>query len=65
MWYDQLKREFSDGDTLFTVKALTAPPGVPESREVVIGSIVLTSDLYTSVAGDERLFFEHEPVRND
>lgn len=58
MWYDQLKR-IENGDTLFTVKALTAPPGVPGSDWVDIARITLTTDMYTSVFGDERLFFQH------
>ena len=60
MWYDQLKSEISTGTTLFNVNALTAPPGLSESRLVKIGTIELLTPLYTSVAGDNRLFFEHE-----
>jgi len=64
MWYDQLKR-IPSGSTLFTIKALTAPPGHEDSRTVTIGTIQTATDLFTSVAGDERLFFGHNDVRND
>ena len=56
-WYDQLINGISSGADLFTVRALTAPAGDPDSEWIDIATITLTSDLFTSKFGDERLFF--------
>ena len=64
MFYDQLKTTIADGDTLFEVYAMTAPPDL-DGELVKIADIVLTSDLYTSRFGDERLHFQHVRVWND
>ena len=63
-WYDQLKR-ITKGAELFTVKALVAPPNHEDSAWVTIGTITLTTDLFTSQFGDDRLFFEHARLTQD
>mmetsp|Transcript_20843 Transcript_20843/g.25549 ORF Transcript_20843/g.25549 Transcript_20843/m.25549 type:complete len:253 (-) Transcript_20843:28-786(-) len=63
-WLDQMKR-IPSGASLFTVRALTAPAGIPNSRWVDIGTIDLASELVTSKFGDERLFFAHMKVKED
>ena len=55
-WYDQLKT-IKKGAELFSVKALVAPPNHSDYAWVTIGTITLTTDLYTSEFGDDRLFF--------
>ena len=62
-WYDQLKR-IPSGSELFTVKALTAPEGIGGTWEP-IATIKLSTELYTSQFGDERLFFEHMKTNLD
>lgn len=46
------------------VHALTAPEQYG-GELVKIADIVLKTDLYTSVFGDENLFFEHQRVTKD
>ena len=54
------------GDKLFDVKALIDPlVPVAEQEWVKIGEIILDSDMYTSLFGDERLFFRHQRVETD
>ena len=64
MFYDQLKNAISSGDTVFEVYAKTAPSDL-DGELVKVADIVLTSDLYTSRFGDERLHFQHVRVWND
>jgi len=47
--------------TLFDVYSIHNPNDDPRK----IGEIVLTSELYRSVFGDELLFFRHERYRRD
>lgn len=63
MFYDQLKT-IKAGETILEVYALTAPPAL-DGQLVKIADIVLSTDLYTSRFGDERLHFQHVRVWND
>ena len=62
-WYDQLKT-IKSGESVLEVFAMTAPPAL-NGELVKIADIVLETDLYTSVFGDERLHFQHVRVMND
>ena len=56
MWYDQLRDNLKSGEVAFIVEGLTAPLSL-DGEYVPIGKVTLTSDLYTSVFGDTRLYF--------
>ena len=73
-WYDQLKAAIKSGDIIFSVLAQTKPlsenfikqfPNEEPGEEIKIGEIRLNSDLFTSVFGDEKLFFQHRGVNTD
>ena len=64
-WYDQLRTGIRRGAELFTVKALTAPAGDASSEWIDIATITLTSNLFTSKFGDERLYFQHARTNAD
>jgi hypothetical protein len=53
--------------TIFTVKArhYYSDKATPEADLPTIARIELTSDLYRSTFGDERLFFQHESLNRD
>ena len=60
----------ANGVKIYDVYAWTAPSGHTdlngEERErIKIAEINLTTKLYTSLTGDERLFFQHRLVYND
>jgi len=50
---------------LFDVRARYEPDDRSNAELPSIGTIWLTSDLYRSTFGDERLFFQHETVNRD
>ena len=50
---------------LFDVKARYDPDDVSTDDLPSVGTIWLTSDLYRSTFGDERLFFQHETITRD
>ena len=70
-WYDRLKNHWNpsidagEEEPFIEVYAWTAPPALEGSRRVKIADIVLKSKLYTSTAGDQRLFFQHERISQD
>lgn len=64
-WLDQLRDNIKDGDTIMEAWAWTGPPDLPGSEHVHIANIVLKTDLYTSVFGDNRLFFQHRRAHRD
>ena len=73
-WYDQLKAAIKSGDTVFSVLVETKPlnenyvkqfPKEEPGEEIKIGEIRLSSDLFTSVFGDEKLYFQHRGVNTD
>lgn len=68
--YGELERDGKNRPkeiTLFTVKARHDPSqaDVAEEDLPTIAEIRLTSDLYRSTFGDERLFFQHETINRD
>lgn len=56
MWYDQLRNRYEAGMTVLEVWAWTAPESLGGDF-IQIGDINLTSDLHTSVWGDNKLNF--------
>lgn len=69
-WYDRVKDEWNPSiDTgiekpFIDVYAWTAPKTL-DGKRVKIAEIVLKSKLYTSVTGDQRLFFQHKRIKHD
>jgi hypothetical protein len=63
MYYDQLKR-IEQGSTILEAWGLTAPESL-DGEWIKIADINLITPLYTSVFGDERLFFQHVDTTND
>ena len=63
-WYDQVMDTAENGDHIFDVMALKDPLATPKVW-TKIAEIYLASDMYTSLFGDERLFFRHQQVKFD
>jgi len=69
-WYERVKNEWNpsidtgEEKSFIDVYAWTAPKSLSGKR-VKIAEIVLKSKLYTSVTGDQRLFFQHKRIRHD
>ena len=69
-WYDRLKNHWNpsidsgEEKPFIDVYAWTAPPTLGGKR-VKIADIVLKSKLFTSTAGDQRLFFQHKRINHD
>jgi len=69
-WYDRLKNHWNPSidagveEPFIEVFAWTAPPTL-DGRKVKIADIVLKSKLFTSTAGDQRLFFRHRRIKHD
>lgn len=70
--YNTLFDQDLDGDSiadgnvkLMKVFSWDAPPMEPGAQRTHIADIVLKTKLYTSEAGDERLFFQHDRVNKD
>ena len=64
MWYDQLRNRYEAGMTVLEVWAWTAPESLGGDF-IQIGDINLTSDLHTSVWGDNKLNFQHWRIQLD
>lgn len=63
---DQDDNGIADGNVkLMKVFSWNGPPNLDESERTHIADIVLKTKLYTSEAGDERLFFQHDRVNKD
>jgi len=66
-WWNQLK-DIEENTVLLKVMARSHPDDpikFPESTLEHIANIRLTSRLITSIFGDTRLFFQHEPSKGD
>ena len=63
-WMEQMKR-IPAGSDLFTVMGLTAPPGHEDSKWVKVATVTLTTELQTSLFGDQRMFFSHIAREDD
>ena len=55
-WYDQLRDNFFAGDIIYKVTALNAPEALGGER-IHVANIKLLTNLFTSIYGDELLFF--------
>ena len=73
-WYEQVKGVAKKNDLLFTVRAKTSPfedewteklADGTKTGWVDIANIYLDTDMYTSMFGDERLFFRHHRPKAD
>ena len=69
-WYERLKEhyneKFEDGEEVTVLKVFgwDAPEAL-DGQRVHMADIILKTPLYTSLAGDSRLFFQHERVWAD
>jgi len=63
-WYKHLK-EIPEGSDLFTVYAKSSHDECEGYEYEPIATIRLKTKLYTSVAGDERLYFQHRRVTGE
>ena len=64
-WYEQVKAVAGVGDTIFNVMALTSPMASENPQNIHVADVVLLTKMYTSLFGDERLFFRHQRVKFD
>ena len=56
-WYESIQQNIKAGETIYDIYSYIPETWERDESEVKIGSLKLTTDLYTSLWGDEMLHF--------